>query len=223
MDEFIQKHSAIMDKYDPQKRVGLMIDEWGTWYDEEPGRDMGALYQQNTLRDAVVASINLNIFQKYADRVRMANIAQMVNVLQAMVLTDKEKMVLTPTYHVFRMYRVHQGATMIPTDLSAPDYRLGDAAIPSLSVSASRDSAGRVHLSVVNLDPVRAAELSITFSGGALRVSSGEVLTALTMNAMNTFERPNNVKPTSFEDYKVQGSQLILSIPAKSVVVLELK
>jgi alpha-N-arabinofuranosidase len=223
MDEFIQKHSAIMDKYDPQKRVGLMIDEWGTWYDNEPGRDMGALYQQNTLRDAVVAGINLNIFHKYADRVRMANIAQMVNVLQAMVLTDKEKIVLTPTYHVFRMFRVHQGATMIPADLSAPDYRLGEASVPSLSVSASRDAEGRLHLSIVNLDPNRAADLSATFSGATPRAIQGEVLTASAMNAMNTFDRPNNLKPTSFTGYKLQGPQLKLAIPPKSVVVLEFK
>ena len=223
IDEFIQKHSAIMDKYDPQKRVGLMVDEWGTWYDSEPGRDMGALYQQNTLRDAVVAGANLNIFQKHAERVRMSNIAQMVNVLQAMVLTDKEKMVLTPTYHVFRMYRVHQGATMIPVDLKAPEYKLGDASVPSLNVSASRDGEGRLHLSVVNLEPARAAEIIATVSGATIKSVSGEVLTAPVLNAMNTFDRPNTVKPAPFSGYKLQGSQLILNIPAKSVVVLELK
>ena len=116
MEEFIRKHSAIMDKYDPEKRVGLMVDEWGTWYDREPEKDMGALFQQNTLRDAVMAGINLNIFNQRSDRVRMTNIAQMVNVLQAMVLTDKEKMVLTPTYYVYNMYKVHQGATLIPLE-----------------------------------------------------------------------------------------------------------
>lgn len=223
IDEFIQKHSAIMDKYDPQKRVGLMVDEWGTWYDSEPGRDMGALFQQNTLRDAIVAGVNLNIFQKHGDRVRMANIAQMVNVLQAMILTDKEKMALTPTYYVFKMYRVHQGATMIPADLSAPEYKLGDVAIPTLSASASRDADGRLHVSLVNLDPNRAAEISTTLWGGAIKDVSGEVLTAPEMNAMNTFDRPNNVKPAAFNAYKLQGSQLTLNIPAKSVVVLELK
>jgi alpha-N-arabinofuranosidase len=154
VEEYIEKHAAIMDKYDPQKRVGLMLDEWGTWYDSEPGAT--GLYQQNTLRDAVVAGLNLNIFQKHADRVKMANIAQMVNVLQAMILTDKERMLTTPTYHVFRMYRVHQGATLLPVELAAPEYRLGQASVPSLSVSASRDAAGALHLSVVNLDPGRA-------------------------------------------------------------------
>src|SRR5689334_3643163 len=223
MEEFIQRHSAIMDKYDPQKRVGLMVDEWGTWYDSEPGRDMGALYQQNTLRDAVAAGINLNIFNKHSDRVKMANIAQMVNVLQAMILTDKEKMVLTPTYHVFRMYSVHQGATLIPVDLSAPEYKLGDASVPSLSASASRDSQGRVHISIVNLDPNQAAEITTTIWGGAIKSVSGEVLTAPAVNAMNTFDSPNAVKPAAFSDYKLDGSQLTLRVPLKSVVVLELR
>jgi len=200
-----------------------MVDEWGTWYDSEPGVNMGALYQQNTLRDAIVAGINLNIFHKHADRVRMANIAQMVNVLQAMVLTDKEKMVLTPTYHVFRMYRVHQGATLIPVDLSVPEYKFGSAGVPALSASASRDGEGRVHVSLVNLDPNRAIELTATVSGSAIKTVTGEVLTAQTINAMNTFDRPNAVKPAPFSAFNLQGPQLTLNLPPKSVVVLELK
>jgi alpha-N-arabinofuranosidase len=140
-----------------------------------------------------------------------------------MVLTDKEKMGLTPTYHVYRMYRVHQGATMIPADLSAPDYKLGDKSVPSLSVSASRDAQGRLHLSIVNLDPTRTAEIVTNFWNDTFREVKGEVLTAPAMNAMNTFERPNSVKTTPFNSYKLQGSQMILNIPAKSVVVLELK
>jgi alpha-N-arabinofuranosidase len=223
MENLIATHSGIMDKYDPQKRVGLMVDEWGTWYDIEPGRDMGALYQQNTLRDAIAAGINLNIFHKHADRVKMTNIAQMINVLQAMILTDKGKMVLTPTYHVFRMYRVHQGATLIPVDLSAPEYKLGDASVPSLSVSASRDSEGRLHVSIINLNPNQPAELTTTIWGGAIKSVIGEVLTAPAVNSMNTFESPNTVKPAPFSRYKLEGSQVSLSIPAKSVVALEFK
>src|SRR6185295_16264317 len=218
MEEFIQKHSAIMDKYDPQKRVGLMVDEWGTWYDREPGKDMGALYQQNTLRDAVVAGINQNIFNRHADRVQMANIAQMVNVLQAMILTDKEKIILTPTYYVFKMYKVHQGATLIPVELTAPEYKLDQASMPALNASASRDKEGRLHLSLVNLDPNRSVEISTTISGSPVKSVTGEVLTDSRMNAMNTFDNPNAIKPTSFSGFKLQGSQLTLSIPAKSVV-----
>jgi alpha-N-arabinofuranosidase len=223
IDEFIQKHGAIMDKYDPQKRVGLLVDEWGTWYDPEPGRDMGALYQQNTLRDAVVAGINLNVFNRHADRVRMSNIAQMVNVLQAVILTDKERMVLTPTYHVYRMYRVHQGATLIPTELTAPEYKSEGASVPSLSASASRDAAGRLHVSIVNLDPNRPAEVTTTLAGSAVKSVTGEVLTAPAVNAMNTFESPNAVRPAPFGGHKLRGPQLSLEIPPKSVVVLELR
>jgi alpha-N-arabinofuranosidase len=200
-----------------------MVDEWGTWYDKDPKADNGALYQQNTLRDAIVAGINLNIFHKHGDRVRMANIAQMINVLQAVLLTEKEKLVLTPTYHVFRMYRVHQGATLIPLELKAPEYRLGDTSIPALSVSASRDAAGSLHLSVVNLDPNRAVEISATISGGTIRSVAGEVLTASAINAMNTFDYPNTVKPAPFTSYKLEGEQLGLRIPAKSVVVVALR
>jgi alpha-N-arabinofuranosidase len=223
MEEFVSKHSAIMDKYDPQKRVGLMVDEWGTWYDPAPGPNMGALYQQNTLRDAIVAGINLNIFNNHSDRVKMANIAQMVNVLQAMILTDNERMVLTPTYHVFRMYKVHQGAARIPVEMSAPKYAVGDAAITALSASASRDAAGRIHLSVVNLEPNRAVEITAKIAGQQIGSVTGEVLTAAAMNAMNTFEKPGEVKPAAFEGFRLAGPELTMKVPAKSVVVLELK
>jgi alpha-N-arabinofuranosidase len=223
IEEFVDKHGAIMDKYDPRKRVGLMVDEWGTWYDPVPGHDMGALYQQNTIRDAVVAGLNLNIFNNHSDRVKMANIAQMVNVLQAMVLTDGPRMLLTPTYHVFRMYRVHQDATLIPTELNAPEYKLGQSSVPSLNVSASRDKEGRLHLSIVNLEPNRAAEITTRVAGSTIKGVNGEVLTAAAMNAMNTFDAPNTVRPAQFNGYKIQDSQLILNIPPKSVVVLELR
>ena len=223
MEEFIQKHSAIMDKYDPQKHVGLMVDEWGTWYDKDPGRDMGALYQQNSLRDAVVAGVNLNIFNKHADRVQMANIAQMVNVLQSMILTDGAKMVLTPTYYVFRMYKPHQGATMLPVDLNAPEYKMDQASVPSLSASASRDKDGRMHVSIVNLDPNRSIDIATTIDGLNVKGASGEVLTATAMNAMNTFDSPNAIKPATYTAYKLLDGKLSLTVPAKSIVTLELR
>ena len=223
MEEFIEKHAAIMDKYDPQKRVGLMVDEWGTWYDPAPGRDMGALYQQNSLRDAVVAALNLNIFNNHSDRVQMANIAQMVNVLQAMILTDGPKMLLTPTYHVFEMYKVHQGATLIPVELNAPEYRSGASSVPSLQASASRDKSGALHVSVVNLDPNRPAQVSMKINGATPANINGRVLTAQAMNATNTFERPDAVRPAPFTGFKTEGGVVTLSLPSKSVVVLELR
>jgi len=155
--------------------------------------------------------------------VRMANIAQLVNVLQAMVLTDKEKMVLTPTYYVFKMYKVHQGARLIPIDLSAPEYKIDQAAVPSLSASASRDKDGKLHLTIVNLDPNRAVEIATKVAGATIRNITGEVLTAPVMNARNTFDDPSAIKPAVFSSYKIQNSQAIVNIPPKSVVVLELQ
>ncbi len=198
MDELIRKHSEIMDKYDANKRVSLVVDEWGTWYDVEPGTPGYGLYQQNSLRDAIAAAINLDIFQQHADRVRMANIAQTVNVLQAVILTDGARMLLTPTYHVFEMYKVHQGATLIPVEFTSPSYTYGQATIPALHASASRDASGRVHLSLVNLDANRAAEISIKIAGTTGRNTSGRLLTAPAVNSINTFDRPDVVKPRPF-------------------------
>ena len=198
MDELVTKHSAIMDKYDPQKKVGLIVDEWGTWYDAEPGTNPGFLYQQNTLRDALVAAVNLDIFHAHCDRVQMTNIAQMINVLQAMILTDKEKMVLTPTYYVFEMYKVHQGATFIPIELDAPVYKIADTSIPSLHATASRDADG-LNISLVNLDPNRPAEIAMKVSGAPVASMTGTILTSGTMNAMNTFDAPTAIKPSDFQ------------------------
>jgi alpha-N-arabinofuranosidase len=223
MEELLQKHSAIMDKHDPQKRVGLIVDEWGTWYDVEPGTNPGFLYQQNSLRDAVAAGINLNLFHEHSDRVRMANIAQLVNVLQAVILTEKDKMVLTPTYHVFEMYKVHQDATLIPIELTSPPYTLGNATLPALHASASRDKDGRLHLSIVNLDPNRPAQVSLKVTGAASGNVTGRVLTAPAMTAVNTFAAPDTVKPVPFTSIKVQGGAIAVSLPSKSVVVLEIR
>ncbi|MBS0664389.1 MAG: alpha-N-arabinofuranosidase [Verrucomicrobia bacterium] len=222
MDELVTRHSVIMDRYDPARRVGLIVDEWGTWYDPEPGSRPGFLYQQNTLRDAVVAALNLHIFQQHADRVRMANIAQTVNVLQAMILTDGEKMLLTPTYHVFEMFKVHQGATAVPLTLTTPEYRLGDHAIPAVSASASRDAAGRLHLSLVNTNPHAPVEVGCRLAGPHAAQVSGRILTAATMDAHNTFAAPNAVHPAEFSAARLQGDQLGVILPPMSVVMLEL-
>ena len=223
MEELVTKHSAIMDKYDPAKRVGLVIDEWGTWYDVEPGTNPGFLYQQNTLRDAIVAGLNFNIFHRHADRVFGTNIAQMVNVLQAMILTDGPRMVRTPTYWVFEMFKVHQGATSLPVDLQAPDYKSGIEAIPAVSASASRDAAGVVHLSLANANPNQPVTVTGKLSGLAAKSVSGRVLTAAAMNAHNTFDAPDAVRPQAFDGAVLAGGALTVTLPAKSVVVLELR
>jgi alpha-L-arabinofuranosidase len=218
LEELVRRHSAIMDQYDPERRVALVVDEWGTWYDVEPGTHPEFLYQQNTLRDAVVAATSLNVLNRHSDRVRMANIAQMVNVLEAVILTDQDKMLLTPTYHVFELYRVHQDATLLPVELRTPDYRLGDASLPMLDASASRDAAGRIHLSLVNLDPVRPAVVAAKGLFGSI---SARVLTADRMNAHNTFDRAEAVCPEPFDDFSVGEDSTSLRLPPKSVVVVE--
>jgi alpha-N-arabinofuranosidase len=222
MDELITKHSAIMDKYDPKKRVALYVDEWGTWYDPEPGHNPGFLYQQNTMRDAHVAALSLNVFHRHTDRVRMAAIAQMVNVLQAMILTDKEKMVLTPTYHVFEMYIPFQGAVPLKAEIQAPEYKSGDWALPSVDVSAARGADGKLYIALVNSDPNRAASVSVNLPGVKAKELSGRVLTGTTMDARNTFDKPNAVQPTSFKSSR-KGDALVWQLPAKSVAVLALE
>ncbi|QYM77737.1 alpha-N-arabinofuranosidase [Horticoccus luteus] len=222
MDELVTRHSAIMDKYDAPKRVGLIVDEWGTWYDVEPNTNPGFLYQQNTLRDALVAALNFHIFQAHADRVAMANIAQTVNVLQAVLLTDGANMIRTPTYHVFEMYKVHQGATTLHLDLTSPDYTYGGQRIPAVSASASRDAAGNVHLSLVNTDPHEAVTVTCRLVGLAPHDIAGRVLTAPAMNAHNTFAQPEVVVPQPFHDATLSGENLTINLPSKSVVVLTL-
>lgn len=223
MDELITKHSAIMDKSDPAKKIGLVVDEWGIWTDVEPGTNPGFLYQQNSLRDALLAALHFHVFQQHADRVVMANIAQMVNVLQAMILTDNEKMVLTPTYHVFEMYKVHQGAKVLPVELKGPDYKVGEKHIPALSASASVDGEKKIHLSLVNADPERAAEVSCRLAGVTPQKISGRVLTADAITAHNTFAAPDVISPKAFDGYQKSGDQFRVTLPAKSVVVLTLE
>jgi len=220
MEWIVTEHSKIMDKYDPQKRVGLYVDEWGTWYDVEPGTNPGFLYQQNTLRDAVVAAVNLNIFHAHADRVRMTNIAQMINVLQAMILTDKEKMLLTPTYHVFNMYKPFRGANVLPVELEAPRHQMGETSAPTFTASAARGSDGRLHIALVNLDPRETQTCNIKLSGAAPRKISGTILTADAMDAHNTFDKPATVKPAAFTVTRVSEGSIRVVVPAKSIIVL---
>jgi len=221
MEELVTRHSEIMDRYDPARKVGLMVDEWGAWYDVEPGTNPGFLYQQNSLRDALLAGINLNIFHEHAERVQMSNIAQMVNVLQSMILTDGPKMVLTPTYHVFAMYNVHQGARLLPTDLAGPEYRFGGKAMPAISVSASSDVQGRIHISLCNADPHEPVTVACRLAGANPTKVSGTVLTANQISAHNTFSSPGEISPVPFTDFSRDGNGLTVHLPSKSVTVLE--
>jgi alpha-N-arabinofuranosidase len=223
IEELVARHSEIMDRYDPRTRVALVVDEWGAWHQVEPGTNPGFLYQQNTLRDALVAGISLNVFNRHCDRVRMANIAQTVNVLQAMILTDQARMLLTPTYHVFEMYSIHQDATLLPTELTAAPYRFGREEIPGVSASASRDKSGKIHVTFCNLNPGAAAEVACELRGAKARPASGRVLTAATMQAHNTFDAPDAVHPAEFRDFQPTDGGFQVTLPSKSVVVLTLE
>ena len=222
MDELIVRHAAIMDQHDPEERVGLLVDEWGAWHAVEPDTNPGFLYQQNSLRDALVAGVTLNIFNRHCGRVYGANIAQTINVLQAMVLTEKERMLLTPTYHVFEMYKEHQDAILLPLDLACDEYACGDEVIPAISASASRDEDAKVHVTLCNLDPNQPQSISGEVRGIEIKELSGRLLTAGTITAHNTFDEPDLVKPVDFMDAKIEDGRLSVQLPARSVVALEL-
>jgi len=221
IEDVVKKHIAIMDQYDPKNKVGLMVDEWGTWWDQEPGAK-SALYQQNSMRDAFVAALSLNIFNKYTERVKMTNIAQVVNVLQAMILTDGPKMVLTPTYHVFDMYKVHMGATCLPLDIQCDSLSSNDKKFASVSASASKDAKGLIHITLANVNPDKEQKIVIDMANVKLSKVSGSILTAKTIDSYNTFENPTVVAPAIFKDAKVTKTGLTVTIPAKAIVVLEL-
>lgn len=223
MEELVTRHSAIMDKYDPVKKVALVVDEWGGWYNVEPGTNPGFLYQQNTMRDAMIAGVTLNIFNNHCDRVRVANLAQTVNVLQAVILTSKEKMILTPTYHVMEMYNVHQDATLLPVTINPADYVSGDQKLPAVSVSASRDKNGLTHISLVNIDAKRPQEVKIDIRGADYSVITGRILTSGKLQDYNSFEQPDIIQPVVFTKFKKTDHQLSVSLPPFSVVVLEMK
>jgi alpha-N-arabinofuranosidase len=222
MDRLVITHSAIMDKYDPQKKIALVVDEWGAWYAPLPGSNPGFLSQQNSQRDAILAALNLNIFARHADRVRMANIAQMINVLQAMILTDKEKMILTPTYHVFKMYVPFQDSTFVPVSLDAGTYTHGDITLPRLDVIAAKDPAGKLWLALTNLDPNRPVAIEARLPGITPKAVAGETLTAPRVDSVNTFDAPQAVIPKPVVA-KVQGGALALTLEPKSVTVISVE
>lgn len=220
MDEYLAANQAVLDRNDPDNLVSLYVDEWGTWYDQEEGSRPGFLYQQNSLRDALVAALNFNIFHNYADRVQMTNIAQMTNVLQAMILTEGDKMVRTPTYHAFKMYIPFQGATTLALKLdNVGDYSLGDHSIPAVSATAARATDGRVYLALVNADPHKPREVKASLSGMEITGARGQVLTAEAMDAHNSFDNPDAVAPQPYKASADNG-ELVLQLPAKSVVVV---
>jgi alpha-L-arabinofuranosidase len=222
MDGLISKHSAIMDKYDPQKKIALVVDEWGAWYAPLPGSNPGFLVQQNSQRDAILAALNLNIFARHADRVRMANIAQMINVLQAMIMTDKEKMVLTPTYYVFKMYVPFQDATFVPVTFNADTYTHGEITLPRVDAIAAKDAAGKLWLEITNVDPIQSVDIEVSPVGMTASSAVGETLTAPKVDSVNTFDAPNTVVPKPLSA-RIQGGKLALKLQPRSVTVISVE
>lgn len=224
METLIKRHSDIIDQYDPDKKIGLSVDEWGTWFTAEPGTNPGFLYQQNTVRDALVAGITLNIFNKHCDRVRMACIAQIVNVLQAVILTEGEKMIKTPTYHVFHMYRHHQGAALLDSMLSGVDEIGADEwKVPEITESVSRKD-GMITITLNNLSAADTKELDIQFTeAGNYQVEEANMVGGIDMHSHNTFDAPDVVTEQEFRTYEVNGSTMKVTLPACSVVELRVK
>ena len=220
MKTLIERHGAIMDKYDPDKKIGMIIDEWGIWTDVEPGTNPGFLYQQNTMRDALVAGINLNLFNKNCDRVKMANIAQMVNVLQSVILTEGEKMVKTPTYHVFNMYKYHQDNELVESYIETKEIGTEKSKVPNLTESVSMGADGKLHITITSLSLDEAADIEGVFADTEIKSVKGTILTGA-MNAHNTFDAPENVVTSAFDGAVANGDKLNFTVPACSVVYLE--
>ncbi len=221
VEDYIKEHLAIMDKYDPEGKIKLIVDEWGTWYDKLPGTKDGFLQQQNTVRDAVAAGINLNIFNNHADRISMANIAQIVNVLQAVILTNGKEMVRTPTYHVFRMYNVHQGARLIPLDIETEDYSFNGESIPALTASAS-ERDGTTNITITNADPNKEIEV-VCVLGSDFTSAEGKIVTGEKMTDHNDYGKDEKVSLSDFKVGKVANGKLKIQLPPYSVVLLQLQ
>lgn len=220
MEELIEKHVAVMNKYDPEKQIDLVVDEWGGWYDVEGKPQLGVLFQQSTMRDAMIAGATLNIFNNHSDRVKMANLAQTVNVLQAVALTEGEKMLLTPTYHVLEMYTVHHDSQLIPVEIISPEFIYNGESLPALSVSASRGDDGNVNISLVNIDSRKGHNVTIDVSNLKIETLKARILTSEELQDHNTFEKPDEIAPASFSGFSIGGDELEVALPPFSVVVL---
>lgn len=228
IEEVLKKHISIMDQYDPKKNVSLMVDEWGTWWDEEPGTIHGHLFQQNTMRDALVASLTLDVFHKYTDRIMMTNIAQVVNVLQSMILTKDDKMVLTPTYYAFDLYKVFQGAKELPIQLTCENRQVHsergtDRTVPMISSTAAIDTKGNLQIALSNVDLDNTKEVTVALSNMKAKSVTGKILTSKQIDDYNSFDNPNVVKIEAFKGAKITKDGLKINLPAKSIVVLEVK
>lgn len=222
MDKFIKDNIAIMDKYDPDRKVSILVDEWGTWYEATPGTDPDFLQQQNSQRDAIVAALNFNIFTRNAERVHGANIAQMINVLQAMIFTEDEKMVLTPTYHAFRMYVPFQDAVRLPVNFDAGTYKVDSIDLPRVDVIAAKSKDGKIYVAITNIDADNPVSINLPFDGNSIGSVNGETLYASSIDAINTFEQPDNVSPKPVTP-DISGSTVSVTVQPQSLTVLSIE
>ena len=222
MDDLIAT-MAIMDKYDPAKKIALVVDEWGIWTDAEPGTNPAFLYQQNSLRDALIAASTLNIFNNHCDRVKMATLAQTVNVLQALILTNKEKMLLTPTYYVFDLYKHHQDAQLLAVNFKSPSYLRDTDSLPALNISASRDSLGTIHVTIVNIDPSKKINVQASLNGTENKSVVATIIQSSKTTDINTFEQPFTIRPLPYSHFKKDHDQLLVEMPPASIVLVEIK
>ena len=222
MEDFIEKHIAIMDKYDPDNKLILAVDEWGVWLRPMEGTNMLFLQQQNSLRDAIVGALHLNMFARNADRIKLANVAQLANVLQSMILTDGEEMVLTPTYHIFKMYVPFQDANALPIKLKQGRYKFENIELPQVDGIAAKTKDGQVYVALTNLDPTKEASISFDIDGFKASKAVGEVLTAPAVDSINTFDAPEVVVPKTVSTQSKNG-ELLIVLPPKSVSVLRLE
>jgi alpha-L-arabinofuranosidase len=221
MDKFIADNRAIMDKYDPEAKVSIMVDEWGTWYAPTEGTNSAFLQQQNSQRDAILAALNFNIFTRHAERVQGANIAQMINVLQAMIFTENEKMVLTPTYHAFRMYVPFQDAIRLPINFDAGTYKVDSINLPRLDAIAAKGKDGNIYVAITNIDTKNTASIELPFDGYTIESVTGETLYATSIDAVNTFDNPDNVSPKAINP-TLSGSNVSVTVQPESLTVLSI-
>ena len=217
LGEIMDENIAVLKRASKDDhQLKLIVDEWGNWFEVEPGTNPGFLYQQNTIRDAVIAGLNLNMFNDRCDTVVMANIAQMINVLQAMILTDGPKMILTPTYHVYDLYKDHMDAREVESYAETEDLKNGDYTIPSLSVSSS-EKDGKLTITVVNVDPDNEAEIDIILGGVKVSDASARTL-AGDIHDHNTFDDPEKVSLKALDVTVTDGGAgLKIKLPASSV------
>jgi alpha-N-arabinofuranosidase len=222
MEEIVRGHRAVMDRYDPAAKVALVVDEWGSWYAPEPGTNPGFLYQQQTVRDGVLAALTLNVFINHCERVRIANLAQIVNVLQAVALTEEGggRLVLTPTWDVLAFYAAHQDAHRLPVHSDAPVLRHEGLAYPAVSATASLGADGAVTLTLCNTAPAAPAEIALTLTGRAPRLADARILASADLNACNTFDHPRAVTTRPLDGVQVNGQQVSLTLPPGSVASL---